>query len=228
MTSFNGLGEVDRALYERLRSTMAWFVNSRLMVEVEKSYWENIDRWIEFFKPDTERILEVGVIYGRNSIIQARKGRKCWCVDLNEAQLNLIKIHAILESLSITCKREDVCSLSFPDRFFDVSIATELLEHIPNDEVALKELCRVTKDDGLIMLSVPVDEPKERCMGWEKDRWGSYGHIHQYTGESFKELMKRSGLKVVEGLGLEVTGSDKHVCKHLIVCCRKANTDEAL
>ena len=45
--------------------------------------------------------------------------------------------------------------LSFPDDYFDVIVIFEVLEHINDQESTLKELCRVLKSDGTLILSVP-------------------------------------------------------------------------
>jgi len=45
--------------------------------------------------------------------------------------------------------------LSFPDEYFDVVVIFEVLEHIADQEKTLRELCRVLKKDGVLVLSVP-------------------------------------------------------------------------
>lgn len=45
--------------------------------------------------------------------------------------------------------------LSFPDLYFDVIVIFEVLEHIADQERTLRELCRVLKPEGILILSVP-------------------------------------------------------------------------
>lgn len=47
----------------------------------------------------------------------------------------------------------DLCALPFSDRLFSLVVATEVLEHLPHPDVALRELCRVSS--GLVLVSVP-------------------------------------------------------------------------
>ncbi|MCI0562909.1 MAG: methyltransferase domain-containing protein [Nitrososphaera sp.] len=45
--------------------------------------------------------------------------------------------------------------LSFPDNYFDVVVAFEVLEHIADQKKTLGELFRVLKEGGILILSVP-------------------------------------------------------------------------
>jgi len=51
---------------------------------------------------------------------------------------------------------EDLMGLSFSDDFFDLVLMTDVLEHVPDLDLALRELVRVLKSDGSIVLTVPV------------------------------------------------------------------------
>lgn len=49
----------------------------------------------------------------------------------------------------------DMTDMQFEDSFFDCIIASMVMEHIPEEEKALKELFRTCKDGGKIVLTVP-------------------------------------------------------------------------
>jgi len=51
---------------------------------------------------------------------------------------------------------EDVQSLSYADSSFDLVTHTEVLEHVPDDARALKELHRVLRPGGTMLFSVPM------------------------------------------------------------------------
>ena len=53
----------------------------------------------------------------------------------------------------------DVRSLPYPDDTFDVVIAVEVLEHIPDPEVGLAEAMRVLKPGGYAITALPVQLP---------------------------------------------------------------------
>lgn len=52
----------------------------------------------------------------------------------------------------------DVQALPFPDRHFDLVLATDIIEHVDDDLLALRELRRVLKPRGHLLLTVPAFE----------------------------------------------------------------------
>ncbi len=56
----------------------------------------------------------------------------------------------------LTALKMDVTALTFPDRSFDVVTMLEVLEHIPDTEKALAEVCRVAR--RALICSVPSKE----------------------------------------------------------------------
>ena len=50
----------------------------------------------------------------------------------------------------------NITKLPLEDDYFDLIICNHVLEHIENDEDAIKELYRVLKKDGKAILQVPI------------------------------------------------------------------------
>lgn len=78
--------------------------------------------------------------------------------------------------------------IPFPDNTFDTIICTEVLEHVENPEHILKELHRVQKSGGKIIVSVPFV-------------WVEHAHPHdyrRYTQEGLEFILKRNGYNIVE------------------------------
>ena len=50
----------------------------------------------------------------------------------------------------------DVCELPFPDNVFDLVLATDIIEHVTSDNEALREIRRVLKPNGHLLLTVPT------------------------------------------------------------------------
>jgi len=53
-------------------------------------------------------------------------------------------------------QRGDVCSLPFSDNSFDLVLATDVLEHVSADTVAMAEVRRVVRPQGYVLLTVPT------------------------------------------------------------------------
>lgn len=78
--------------------------------------------------------------------------------------LGLIDLHgidispAILQPfLSCDLRRADVRNIPFPDSYFDVVFALDMLEHVDEIELAIKEINRVLKVNGFAVLSGPTE-----------------------------------------------------------------------
>ena len=75
----------------------------------------------------------------------------------------------------------DATRLPFADASFDRVIASEVLEHLVDDEAAIAELARVLKRGGLAALSVPAAGP-------ERANWALSADYHQVDGGSRPHL----------------------------------------
>ncbi|MEI2817957.1 MAG: methyltransferase domain-containing protein [Microthrixaceae bacterium] len=53
--------------------------------------------------------------------------------------------------------RVDLLALPFSDDSFDVVVCSHVLEHVPDDRAAMRELARVTRPKGRLLVMVPVD-----------------------------------------------------------------------
>ncbi|HMA66955.1 MAG TPA: class I SAM-dependent methyltransferase, partial [Desulfosalsimonadaceae bacterium] len=54
----------------------------------------------------------------------------------------------------------DITELAFRDACFDLVICSEVMEHIPNDSRAARELMRIVKPGGMLVASVPRYYPE--------------------------------------------------------------------
>jgi ubiquinone/menaquinone biosynthesis C-methylase UbiE len=71
--------------------------------------------------------------------------------------------------------------MPFEDRTFDKIVATEVMEHIENDQAAAKEMSRVLKSDGALYITTPNGDvlPLDR---------GIPEHLRHYTKQQLHEL----------------------------------------
>ncbi|MCX7593402.1 MAG: methyltransferase domain-containing protein [Fischerella sp.] len=97
----------------------------------------------------------------------------------------------------------DVTDMPFADNSFDVILCNHVLEHVPDDRKAMRELHRVLKPTGWAILQVPLDTTLEKTLEdpsivSEEDRIKFYGqkdHVRQY-GRDYKNRLEAAGFKV--------------------------------
>jgi len=98
----------------------------------------------------------------------------------------------------------DITSLSLSDDYFDCILCYHVLEHIPDDRKAMRELYRVMKPGGWGILQVPlkpglektiedsaITDPQERLH-----LYGNEDHV-RYYGLDYKDRLEFAGFKVV-------------------------------
>ncbi len=55
--------------------------------------------------------------------------------------------------------RMDITQLGFPDDSFDLILCSHVLEHVPDDAIAISEMWRVLKPTGTAVIQVPIHSP---------------------------------------------------------------------
>jgi len=135
---------LTRARYQRLSSVYDVMEGSmeRRYFPWRKRLWE--------MASGTE-ILEVGVGTGKNMPFYPH-GIKITAIDLTPGMLDRARKRASDLRLNISLKIGDVQALEFPDSHFDNVVATFVFCSVPNPVLGLKELRRVVKPDGKILL----------------------------------------------------------------------------
>ncbi len=66
----------------------------------------------------------------------------------------------------------DIQDLQFPDAFFDIVMSAEVLEHVPDQKAAIREVARVLKPGGHLVLEAPY------VHGWER----TFPRVHRWHG----------------------------------------------
>ena len=111
--------------------------------------------------------------------------------------------------------KADICALPFQDNSFDLILCNHVLEHIPDDATAMKELFRVLKKGGTLIAQVPLNETAE--VTFEDDSitdpiertkiFGQYDHVRVYGMDYYTRLaqagFKAEGIDFLESLYLE-------------------------
>jgi SAM-dependent methyltransferase len=81
-------------------------------------------------------------------------------------------------------------AMPFADASFDSVLCNAVLEHAGNAERAIRELARVVRKGGTVVVAVPFLQPYHACPG----------DFRRYTADGLAQLGRSAGLEVVEVL----------------------------
>jgi ubiquinone/menaquinone biosynthesis C-methylase UbiE len=125
----------------------------------------NFDRWMSDYdvyrravlirkhlgqKTSDKSCLEVGCGTGKISAVVADIVGTLTVSDISEKLAREVG-----QKLNVSWMQQDACALSIPNDSFDVVISSECIEHTPDPERALREMTRVLKPGGLIVVTSP-------------------------------------------------------------------------
>ena len=151
------------------------------------------------------RVLDLGCGEGRHTFEAYRRGADVVALDLNAKDLATTASWCAAMDLtgeapataSATTVRGDLLALPFPDASFDRVIASEVLEHIPDDVTAIAELARVLKPGGLAAVTVPRWLPERVCWALSDEYHANEGgHVRIYKEDELAGRLRAAGLTV--------------------------------
>ncbi|MBM3484979.1 MAG: class I SAM-dependent methyltransferase [Alphaproteobacteria bacterium] len=140
------------AIQERPGSAAFFAAFDRLREADECEPYDYSNRIHGYDRASGKRVLDVGCGNGYVLSHYARHGAETAGVDLTEAALELSRERFALAGLSGDFRRTDGDSLPFPDSHFDIACSMGVLHHIENPAPMLREMHRVLKPGGQLIL----------------------------------------------------------------------------
>jgi SAM-dependent methyltransferase len=148
-------------------------------------------------------VLDLGCGEGRHAFEAYRRGAHVVAVDWGVSEVDTTKrwLGAIAEAgeapagARYEVVRGDLLHLPFPDASVDRVIASEVLEHIPDDAAALAEIARVLKPGGRVAVTVPRYGPERICWALSDAYHANEGgHVRIYRGDVLRDRLSAAGL----------------------------------
>ncbi len=152
-----------------------------------------------------DRVLDMGCGAGRHAFEAFRRGAHVVAFDADAGELE--QVGAMLTAMkeageaprgaSAAVVRGDATAMPFADGAFDRVIAAEVLEHIPGDQRAIREVTRVLRPGGVAAVTVPAWLPERICWSLSDDYHNvPGGHVRIYTRAELEAKLRAAGLTV--------------------------------
>lgn len=139
------------------------------------------------------RLLHVAPDFGLYLWLMRQKGLDYTGTDLDASRYRHIR----------NMTSADLTATPFATGSFDVIVCSHVLEHVPDDAAAFRELFRILKPGGHALLLTPyaldgkgTDEDPSIDDPAEKDRrFGQWDHVRIYDRADFLDRMRRAGFE---------------------------------
>ncbi len=155
-------------------------------MERHRLTWHYLEKNSDLFNGQAKAVLHVAPEPCFSGLLKRRLGSSYLTADLTDPKAMV---------------RMDITAITYASDHFDVILCNHVLEHIPDDRLAMRELCRVLKPGGWALLLVPIvaelteedpsiTEPKERLK-----QYGHEEHVRNY-GRDYADRLRSCGFTV--------------------------------
>ncbi|MET0954257.1 MAG: class I SAM-dependent methyltransferase [Aeromicrobium sp.] len=151
------------------------------------------------------RFIDVGAGAGRHSYEALRRGATVTAYDMDEVELKgvdgmfaaMAEVGEVPPGGSGEVKVGDILDMPYADGSFDVVLASEILEHVPEDDRAIAELVRILSPGGILAITVPRWLPERVCWALSDEYHANEGgHIRIFKADELRAQVESQGLEL--------------------------------
>ncbi|MEU7831138.1 MULTISPECIES: methyltransferase domain-containing protein [unclassified Nonomuraea] len=151
------------------------------------------------------RVLDLGCGGGRHAFEVLRRGADVVAFDMDQSELDSVaamfvamdKAGEVPPGAGGETVQGTALDMPFEEGSFDRVIAAEVLEHIPDDMAAMREIFRVLKPGGTAAITVPSFLPERICWALDEDyHTAPGGHVRIYTLAELSAKLKSTGFDI--------------------------------
>lgn len=153
----------------------------------------NKKRFEDISKFNTQgKLLDVGTSTGIFLDIAESHGLETYGVELSSESFEKIKsTHKVFNN---TLEK-----VNFQENFFDVITMFDVIEHLIDPNSSIKEISRIIKSEGLLIISTPdISCWHSKIMG---KKWAAISpteHLNYFSPKSIKFLLEKHGFTIIE------------------------------
>lgn len=150
-------------------------------------------------------ILDMGCGSGNILLSLSKRVKKAYGADISQKALDFIKKRAINEKIkNIELVKISPNKRALKDNYFDKVIMSEVIEHLENPDLIIKECYRVLKPNGILFVTTPnyrsfwpiLETLSDIFKMTPKMRGEQY--ISKFNKPKLKKILKKSDFKVMK------------------------------
>lgn len=139
------------------------------------------------------RLLDVG--FGAGTILQAAKGKgwQTFGVEISKPAIENAK------ALGFDVFHGELSEANYPDEYFDVITASEILEHLPEPVKLLEEVAKILRPGGLFWATTPSSKSLSyKLMGLNWSAIGPPDHLQLFSRKGIYSMLKKAGFSQIK------------------------------
>ena len=164
-------------------------------------YWDYRDRRTLSYIREEKDILDLGCGEGitLEKILCQFPGRNVLGLDSSMERVRVCKDH------QLPARQGSAYALDLEDQSWDCCLFLEVIEHLVETQKALREIHRVLRREGLLLIIFPHDwlfKAARLSFLKFKEAFSPSGHVKQWTPGEMRQALKEGGFEVQDEISL--------------------------
>lgn len=184
--------------YEALSSTDNFFTDRVYLYKIYR-----LIKSLDIVSEEKIKILEIGCADGTFAKVLKNDGYDVYGIDISKGAIDKAL------KLGVKAIQADIeQGIDFPDNFFDIVIAAEIIEHLYDTDRFLEQVNRTTKGDGYLFITTPnlaSLKNRIRLLFGKYPQYSEFrlnqsaaGHIRNYTVDTLVQQMEENNWQIIK------------------------------
>jgi 2-polyprenyl-3-methyl-5-hydroxy-6-metoxy-1,4-benzoquinol methylase len=145
------------------------------------------------------KLLDYGFGDGSKTITFAKLGIDVTALDVDKTNIKQLKIKLNknkINNVKTILMNSNNYDIPLLNDSYDRIILNEVLEHVPDTKLLLRELYRILKIHGLICISIPTEKTEKIFNNLNSNYLRSAGHIHIFNQNEIINILNYQKFKI--------------------------------
>lgn len=148
---------------------------------------------LAFIEPSEKKLLDIGVGGGYLLTVADNLGFDCYGTEISEYWARVVA-----KKFPQRIFTGPLAENKFENNFFDVVCLTDVLEHLNNPQETLKEIGRILKPAGYLLVISPNSDSSTRKIFGKNWFQYKYEHVFYFNKKSVSHVFRQAGLKLLK------------------------------